>query len=58
MSQTEPEHVNFIDGPSPFASLAIWERHLTKLEQLPANTFGLQPMKEYAQKVIADKRKA
>jgi hypothetical protein len=51
---TEPQRVILIDEPTPYDTLETWERHLTKLEALPANTFMRAELIKRAKSLIAD----
>ena len=55
MTPTEQRLPPLIDGPSPFASRETWERHLSELERLPADTLGRGELLRHAREVIADK---
>ena len=45
-----------IDGPSPFASVETWERHLADLKSLPDDTLMKSGMIKQAEWMIADIR--
>jgi hypothetical protein len=41
-----------VDGPSPFASLDEWEKHLNRVRQLPDDTINKQMLIESAETFI------
>jgi hypothetical protein len=48
---------DFTDGPSPFDSLATWERWLERVKALPKNSLGRDMRIRDAKYWIARKRK-